>query len=93
MKSQLCARRRGRPKTKYYTTVMARIPIHLALQVQGYSTDHNLSLSAIIRLGLTALLCQQSIPIPAGGPEKLEEAQELGLPMQEDADQARSERP
>ena len=42
----------GRPKTKYYTTLMGRIPQDLADRVKGYAAHHGQSISTLIREGL-----------------------------------------
>jgi hypothetical protein len=47
---------RGRPKTKEYATLMARIPQELADQVKQYAGLHRQSISVVIREGLLLLL-------------------------------------
>ena len=63
------ARRTGRPKTKFYVTLMARVPLTLALQAKAYARDHLLSISEVLRTGLVCIIPIQpgtihSIPIP-----------------------------
>ena len=58
------SRRPGRPKTKFYVTLMARIPIHLASQVRSYALEHQLSISEVIRTGLLCILTTQHNHIP-----------------------------
>lgn len=62
------ARRTGRPKTKWYVTLMARVPQVLADQARTYASDHQLSISEVLRTGLVCILADQpgtihSIPI------------------------------
>ena len=49
-------RPRGRPKTREYATLMARIPQDLVDQVQRYAGLHRQSISMVIREGLHLLL-------------------------------------
>jgi hypothetical protein len=49
-------RPRGRPKTKEYVTLMARVPQDLADRVQRYAGLHQQSLSVVLRDGLELLL-------------------------------------
>lgn len=50
------SRKTGRPKTKFYITLMARLPLPLADQVKAYATQHRLTISAVIRLGLGSMV-------------------------------------
>ena len=47
---------RGRPKTKEYATLMARIPQDLVDEVKRYAGLHRQSISVVIREGLLLLL-------------------------------------
>lgn len=47
---------RGRPKTKAYATLMARIPQELVDQVARYAGLHHQPISVVIREGLLLLL-------------------------------------
>ena len=49
-------RPRGRPKTKEYVTLMARVPQDLADRVQRYAGLHQQSMSVVLRDGLELLL-------------------------------------
>jgi hypothetical protein len=49
-------RPRGRPKTKEYVTLMARVPQDLADRVQRYAGLHQQPLSVVLRDGLELLL-------------------------------------
>jgi len=49
-------RPRGRPKTKEYVTLMARVPQDLADRVQRYAGLHQQSISVVLRDGLELLL-------------------------------------
>lgn len=49
-------RPRGRPKTKEYVTLMARVPQELADQVQRYARRHRQTLSDVLRDGLVVLV-------------------------------------
>lgn len=49
-------RPRGRPKTKEYVTLMARIPQELVDQVKQYALLHRQPISVVIREGLLLLL-------------------------------------
>jgi len=49
-------RPRGRPKTKAYVTLMARVPQDLADRVQRYAGVHQQSISVVLRDGLELLL-------------------------------------
>ena len=61
----------GRPKTKRYQTLMARVPEDLAHAAQAYAQAHNLTLSDLIRQGLVIQLSdtspqtvrQESLPV------------------------------
>jgi hypothetical protein len=56
-------RPRGRPKTKHYTTLMARVDMTLADQVKRYAALHRQPLSVVMRDAL-ALFMEE---YPAGG--------------------------
>jgi hypothetical protein len=49
-------RPRGRPKTKEYVTLMARVPQELANRVQRYAGLHQQSISVVLRDALEVLL-------------------------------------
>lgn len=49
-------RPRGRPKTKEYVTLMARVPEDLALRVQRYAALRQQPISVVLRDGLEMLL-------------------------------------
>ena len=49
-------KRRGRPKTREYATLMARIPQDLVDEVKRYAGLHRQSISVVIREGLLILL-------------------------------------
>ena len=49
-------RPRGRPKTKEYVTLMARVPQDLADRVERYAALHQQSISVVLRDGLEVLL-------------------------------------
>src|SRR6185436_16737628 len=49
-------RPRGRPKTKEYVTLMARVPQDLADRVQSYAGLHQQTISLVLRDGLELLL-------------------------------------
>jgi hypothetical protein len=49
-------RPRGRPKTKEYSTLMARVPQELVEQVQRYAALHQQSISVVIRDALEMLI-------------------------------------
>ena len=74
--SDVCHRRPGRPKTKFYVTITARIPIALAAQVRHYAEEYHATLSSIVRLGLYAVVVPAqgvSIPIEPGDPEEVDD--------------------
>jgi len=52
-------RPRGRPKTKEYVTLMARVDVALADQVQRYARLHRQTISDVLRDGLQALFSEQ----------------------------------
>jgi hypothetical protein len=49
-------RPRGRPKTKEYRTLMARVPLEIAAEVQRYAAAHRQPLSVVIRDALALLM-------------------------------------
>ena len=49
-------RPRGRPKTKEYVTLMARVDITLADEVKRYASQHRQPISVVIRDALTLLM-------------------------------------
>src|SRR6266516_1440735 len=49
-------RPRGRPKTKEYTTLMARVDVALAAHVKRYASLHRQPISLVIRDALTLLM-------------------------------------
>ena len=64
-------RPRGRPKTKEYVTLMARVDISLADQVKRYASLHRQSLSVVIRDGLTLLMEEYPFAGDRAGPHRL----------------------
>jgi hypothetical protein len=46
----------GRPKTKEYVTLMARMPQEMAARVQGYAAAHRQPISVVIRDALLLLM-------------------------------------
>src|SRR5712691_4540744 len=52
-------RPRGRPKTKEYVTLMARVPQDLADQAQRYAGQHRQTMSDVLRDGLHLLLAEE----------------------------------
>src|SRR5882724_1635559 len=52
-------RPRGRPKTKEYVTLMARVDVALADQAQRYARLHRQTISDVLRDGLQVLLSDQ----------------------------------
>ena len=65
-------RPRGRPKTKEYVTLMARVDMTLANEVKRYASFHRQPLSVIIRDALTLLMddipLRWTAPSPIGSP-------------------------
>ena len=59
----------GRPKTKWYVTVMTRIPEDLAAQAKRYAALHRHTMSDVLRDGLLLILQEQIMsdvnPLPA----------------------------
>ena len=49
----------GRPKTKWYVTVMTRIPEDLAAQAKRYAALHRHTMSDVLRDGLLLILQEQ----------------------------------
>jgi hypothetical protein len=49
-------RPRGRPKTKEYVTLMARVDLPLADEVKRYASLHRQPISVVIRDALTLLM-------------------------------------
>jgi hypothetical protein len=49
-------RPRGRPKTKEYVTLMARVDVALADRVKRYASLHRQPLSVVLRDALTLLM-------------------------------------
>ena len=58
-------RPRGRPKTKEYETLMARMPKKLVDRVKRYAKKHQLSISELIRTGLEMRLDERSVGVLA----------------------------
>jgi antitoxin component of RelBE/YafQ-DinJ toxin-antitoxin module len=52
----------GRPKTKEYGTLLARVPQELINRVKDYCNTHNLTISELIRDGLERCMSQEDIP-------------------------------
>jgi hypothetical protein len=51
----------GRPKTKEYSTLLARVPQELINRVKDYCNTHNLTISELIRDGLEQRMAQTEI--------------------------------
>ena len=64
-------RPRGRPKTKAYTTLMARVDLALANQVKRYASLHRQPISVIIRDALTLLMEEYPAGADGSGPQRL----------------------
>jgi hypothetical protein len=63
-------RPRGRPKTKEYVTLMARVDVTLATQVKRYASLHRQPLSVVIRDALS-LLMEEYPDTTITGPHRL----------------------
>jgi hypothetical protein len=64
-------RPRGRPKTKEYVTLMARVDITLADEVKRYASLHRQPISVVIRDALTLLMEEYSVAADRSGPHRL----------------------
>ncbi len=64
-------RPRGRPKTKEYTTLMARVDIALADRVKHYASLHRQPISVVIRDALTLLMDEYPAGADVSGPHRL----------------------
>ena len=64
-------RPRGRPKTKEYVTLMARVDLSLANQVKRYASLHRQPISVVIRDGLTLLMEEYPFAGDRSGPHRL----------------------
>jgi hypothetical protein len=64
-------RPRGRPKTKEYVTIMARVDTTLADQVKRYASLHRQPLSVVIRDALTLLMEEYPAGADRTGPHRL----------------------
>jgi hypothetical protein len=64
-------RPRGRPKTKEYVTLMARVDVALADQVKHYAALHRQPLSVVIRDALTLLMEEYPASADRTGPHRL----------------------
>jgi hypothetical protein len=64
-------RPRGRPKTKEYTTLMARVDVALADQVKHYAALHRQPLSVVIRDALTLLMEEYPSGADLTGPHRV----------------------
>lgn len=59
-------RKPGRPKTKHYITITARVPLDLAREAQRHILEHHITVSDLIRTGIVAVLCQfRAVPAPS----------------------------
>ena len=72
-------RPRGRPKTKEYVTLMARVDVALADQARQYARVHRQTISDVLRDGLQVLLSEQDPWHPLtsdrnAGPENLSDS-------------------
>ena len=64
-------RPRGRPKTKEYVTLMARVDIALADEVKRYASLHRQPISVVIRDALTLLMDEYPCAADRSGPHRL----------------------
>src|SRR4029450_4439175 len=64
-------RPRGRPKTKEYVTLMARVDITLADEVKRYASLHRQPISVVIRDALTLLMEEYPCAGDRSGPHQL----------------------
>ena len=64
-------RPRGRPKTKEYVTLMARVDITLADEVKRYASLHRQPISVVIRDALTLLMEEYPCAADWSGPHRL----------------------
>ena len=64
-------RSRGRPKTKEYVTLIARVDITLAEQVKRYASLHRQPISVVIRDALTLLMEEYPFLGDRSGPHRL----------------------
>jgi hypothetical protein len=64
-------RPRGRPKTKEYVTLMARVDITLADQVKRYASLHRQPISVVIRDALTLLMEEYPVVADRSVPHRL----------------------
>ena len=64
-------RPRGRPKTKEYVTLMARVDIALAKQVKRYASLHRQPIAVVIRDALTLLMEEYPVAADRSGPHRL----------------------
>ena len=64
-------RPRGRPKTKEYVTLMARVDITLANEVKRYASLHRQPISVIIRDALTLLMDEYPFAADPSAPHRL----------------------
>jgi hypothetical protein len=64
-------RPRGRPKTKAYVTLMARVPQEMADRVQRYAAAHRQPLSVVIRDALVLLMEEYPSGADRTGPHRL----------------------
>src|SRR5262245_10273060 len=64
-------RPRGRPKTKEYVTLMARVDLTLADQVKRYASLHRQPISVVIRDALILLMEEHPFAGDRSGPHRL----------------------
>lgn len=64
-------RPRGRPKTKAYTILMARVDLALADRVKRYASLHRQPISVVIRDALTLLMEEYPDGADGSGPQRL----------------------
>src|SRR5689334_22050706 len=64
-------RPRGRPKTKYYETLMARVDVALAERARCYAAQHQPPLSVVIRDALALLMEEYPTREQGAGPPQL----------------------
>src|SRR5919197_1053718 len=80
-------RPRGRPKTKEYVTLMARVDVTLADEVKRYASLHRQPISVVIRDALMLLMeeypcaCDRSVPHRLAAHEFLSDRYESPLDM------------
>jgi hypothetical protein len=64
-------RPRGRPKTKEYSTLMARVPQELADRVKGYAAAHRQPISVVMRDALLLLMDEYPSSADRSAPHRI----------------------